>query len=72
MHNDHRLDQRSLEDFNKFMGYTAREFWEIVESFWNRDIFEKVNRIWRLKTPLWKLENPEGYIGLPPGINLKE
>lgn len=72
MHNDHRLDQRSLEDFNKFMGYTAREFWEIVESFWNRDIFEKINGIWRLKTPLWKLENPESYLGLPPNINLKE
>jgi len=72
MHNDHQLDQRSLDDFNKFMGYTTREFWEIVESFWNTDIFEKINGIWKLKAPLWNLENPESYLALPSNINLKE
>ena len=48
MHNDHLLDQRSLEDFNKFLGYTAKDYWGIVEKFWNREIFEKVDDIWRL------------------------
>ena len=72
MHNDHLLDQRSLEDFNKFLGYTAKDFWEIVEKFWNKEIFKKVDGIWRLKAPLWNLENPESYLGLPSNINLKE
>lgn len=68
---DHRLDQRSLDDFNKFMGYTTREFWDIVENFWNTEIFEKIDGIWRLKNPLWKLKNPESYLSLPPNVNLK-
>jgi len=72
MQNDHRLDQRTLEAFIKFMGYTTREFWDIVEKFWNRDIFEKVNGIWRLINPLWKLKNPESYLGFPSNINLKK
>jgi len=65
MNNDHKLDQRSMDDFITYMGYTAREFWDTVEQFWNKDIFEKVNGIWRLKNPLWKLENPESYLALP-------
>ena len=72
MKNDHRMDQRTLEDFNKFMGYSTREFWDIVEKFWNREIFTKINGIWRLKDPLWKLENEESYLSLPPHVNLKE
>lgn len=72
MKNDHRLDQRSLEDFLRFMGYTEREFWDIVEKFWNKEIFEKVNDIWRLKNPIWKLANPDSYLSLPPNVNLKK
>lgn len=72
MKNDHRLDQRSLEDFLRFMGYTEREFWAIVEKFWNKEIFEKVNDIWRLKNPIWKLANPDSYLSLPPYVNLKK
>jgi len=43
------LDQRVLDDFLDFTGYSVREFWDIVEKFWNRDIFEKVNGLWRKK-----------------------
>lgn len=71
MNNDHKLDQRSLYDFITFMGYTVKEFWDIVEQFWNKDIFEKVNGIWRLKNPLWKLKNPESYLALPSNVELK-
>jgi len=55
---DHRMDQKMLDDFNNFLGYTPRQFWGILEKFWNREIFEKVDGIWRLKNPLLKYENP--------------
>lgn len=47
--NDHKLDQRVLQDFLDFTGYTDKEFWNIVDKFWNKDIFEKVNGKWELK-----------------------
>lgn len=47
--NDHKLDQKVLQDFLDFTGYTHKEFWNIVEKFWNRNIFEKVNGKWKLK-----------------------
>lgn len=31
--NDHKLDQRALDDFLKFTGYSSREFWDVVERF---------------------------------------
>lgn len=43
-----------------------------VEKFWNKEIFEKVNDIWRLKNPIWKLANPDSYLSLPPNVNLKK
>ena len=46
---DHILDQKVLDDFLLLTGYSVREFWDIVEGFWNRDIFEKVNGVWRKK-----------------------
>lgn len=46
---DHILDQKVLDDFLDFTGYSVREFWDIVERFWNTDIFEKVNGLWRKK-----------------------
>ncbi|RLF59716.1 MAG: N-acetyl sugar amidotransferase [Thermoplasmata archaeon] len=52
--NDHKLDQKALDDFLKFSGYTDREFWNIVEKFWNREIFEKVDGRWRIKHPIWE------------------
>ena len=47
--NDHKLDKKILDDFLQFTGYAAEEFWNIVERFWNKEIFEKVNGSWRLK-----------------------
>lgn len=49
MENDHKLDQLALEDFCKVLGYTEHQFWNIVEPFWNRDLFHKVNGVWRFK-----------------------
>ncbi len=46
---DHKLDQKSLDDFLQFTGYTNREFWDVVERWWNRDLFQKVDGIWKLK-----------------------
>jgi hypothetical protein len=51
---DHKLDQKVLQDFLDFTGYNHKEFWDIVEKFWNRDIFEKVDGVWRLKNPIWE------------------
>ena len=49
---DHVFDERSVEDFCQFCGYTAQEFWKIVDSWYNRDLFEK-NKFgqWVLKEP---------------------
>jgi N-acetyl sugar amidotransferase len=44
---NHMIDQRALEDFCKTLGYTKKEFWDIVDKFWNPDLFEKVDGFWR-------------------------
>jgi N-acetyl sugar amidotransferase len=51
---DHKLDQIVLEDWLNYTGHTSKEFWDIVEKFWNRDIFEKVDDQWKLKNPIWE------------------
>ena len=38
---DHALDPRSVREFCAFVGYTEKEFWKIIDSFYNRDLFEK-------------------------------
>ena len=50
---DSQLDPRSIREFCAFVGYTEREFWEIIEKMYNKDIFEK-NELgrWVLKTPI--------------------
>jgi len=51
---DHQLDPRTVREFCNFMGYSEREFWEIVESHYNQEIFNKdLNGNWNLKSPLW-------------------
>jgi len=55
--NDHKLDPKALDDFLKFTGYTDREFWAIVDKFYNRKIFESVDGEWRLKNPIWNKKN---------------
>ena len=47
---DHKMDQKMLYDFLTFTEYTPREFWDIVDKFYNRDIFTKVNGIWELSS----------------------
>jgi hypothetical protein len=34
-----------MDDFINSLGYTSKQFWDIVEKFWNRDIFEKVDGV---------------------------
>jgi len=53
---DHKLDQIMLDDWLSYTRYTDKEFWGIVEKFYNRNIFEKVDGIWQLKDPIWKQE----------------
>lgn len=47
---DHNLDQKIIDDFCQFTGYSLAEFWNIVENHYNKDLFEK-NQFgqWRLK-----------------------
>ena len=50
---DGNLDPKCVRDFCDFCGYTESEFWNIVDGFYNTDIFEK-NELgqWVLKEPL--------------------
>jgi N-acetyl sugar amidotransferase len=43
------LDPKVLEDFCNTNHYTKKEFWDIVDKLWNRDLFKKVNGVWVLK-----------------------
>jgi len=47
--NDHKLDQKALDDFISFLGYTTKQFWGITEKFWNTNIFKKINDIWQMR-----------------------
>ena len=52
---DSKLDQLALRDFLEFTGYTTKEFWDIVDKFYNREIFDKDNTgEWYLKNPIWE------------------
>jgi len=46
---DYKLDQRALDDFINLLGYSPKEFWRIVEKFWNPNLFEKKNGIMQRK-----------------------
>lgn len=56
---DHKIDQIMLDDWLDFTGYTNKEFWKIVDKFYNKNIFEKVDGVWTLKNPLWEQEKKE-------------
>lgn len=49
---DHKLDRRAMDDFIDFLGYTPKQFWDIVDRFWNREIFEMVDGKWKTKHSL--------------------
>ncbi len=38
---DNALDSRSVREFCEFMGYTEPEFWEIVDTLYNEELFKK-------------------------------
>jgi hypothetical protein len=48
---DPKLDQKAMIDFIDFLGYTQKEFWEITDKLWNKDIFEQTDDGWVLKDP---------------------
>lgn len=41
------LDQKVLEDFLAWAGYTDTEFWTIVDKFYNPELFHKVKGLWK-------------------------
>lgn len=47
---DSNLDEKCVEDFCEFCGYTKKEFWNIVDKFYDKDLFEKINGKWILKS----------------------
>ena len=48
-------DIKMLDDFRNFVGYSPKEFHDILDKFYNRDIFEKNEHgEWQLKDPIWK------------------
>lgn len=52
---DHAIDPRCVREFCEFCGYRESEFWNIIDKFYNRDIFMK-NKYdeWVLKYPVWE------------------
>lgn len=57
---DHKLDQRALDDFLSLLGYSTKQFWEIVEKFWNREIFERRDDLWfRKENVIMALKTPQ-------------
>lgn len=55
---DHMIDQRALEDFCNTLGYSKKEFWDVVDKFWNPNLFEKVDGVWMEKKDIFS-ENVE-------------
>ena len=50
---EEKLDPLCVRDFCQFCGYSETEFWNIVDSFYNEEIFKKDNRgNWILKEPI--------------------
>jgi len=48
--NDHKLDRKILDDFLNFTGYSYREFWNIVDKFYSKELFVKdKDGLWELK-----------------------
>ena len=52
---DHDLDPLCVRDFCEFCGYTETEFWHIIDSLYNKDLFKKdaLNK-WVLRHPVWE------------------
>jgi hypothetical protein len=52
---DSRLDPIALEHYLKFSGYSERQFWDIVDGFYNRNLFVRRDGKWILKEPVSNL-----------------
>lgn len=52
---DDKLDPLCVRDFCEFCGYTETEFWNILDSLYNQELFEKNDYgKWILKHPVWE------------------
>lgn len=52
---DHNLDPLCVRDFCNFCGYSETDFWNIIDSLYNTELFEKnVHGNWTLKNPVWE------------------
>ena len=52
---DSELDPQCVQDFCDFLGYTETEFWAIVDTLYNRELFDKTSSgKWILKEPIWE------------------
>jgi N-acetyl sugar amidotransferase len=52
---DHNLDNKTIDDFCRFAAYSRKEFFEIIEKWYNPDLFFKnKNNKWELKVKLWE------------------
>lgn len=52
---DGALDALCVEDFCRFCGYTETQFWQIIDKFYNPQLFKKDDfGRWVLKTPIWE------------------
>ncbi len=49
--NDWKLDPIMLKDFYKGLGISEEHFWKVIDKFANRDLIEKKEGVWRLKSP---------------------
>lgn len=49
---DHDLDKLAVRDFCQFLGYTERQFYDIIDKFYNEDIFVKIDNQWKLKNEI--------------------
>jgi N-acetyl sugar amidotransferase len=51
---DAYLDELCVRDFCTFCGYTETEFWNIIDTLYNTELFEKNDMgQWVLKNPVW-------------------
>ncbi|MBI4309494.1 MAG: N-acetyl sugar amidotransferase [Candidatus Omnitrophica bacterium] len=50
---DGKCSDKFIDDFCRYLEISTQEFWEVVDSYTNKDIFEKDPRgTWRLKYPV--------------------
>ena len=53
---DHNLDPKCIIDFCNFAGYSATEFYAVIDKLYNQELFTKDSfGKWVLKTPVWQV-----------------